>query len=32
MIDYTAVLTWAGELTGAMLAFVLIGFLLSRVR
>ena len=30
-IDFPAVLTWSGELTGALLVFVLVAFIVSRI-
>jgi hypothetical protein len=30
-IDFVAVLTWSGQLTAALLVFVLVGFIISRI-
>jgi hypothetical protein len=32
MTDYTVVLTWAGELTAALIVLVVVAFVVSRIR
>lgn len=31
-IDYAGILTWSGELTGAMVVLVVVGFIISRIK